>query len=251
VPKELKLKGTARRRRGPHPLGELPPSLAVEIGKRIVHRIAVGSADISGDDFGKIFADSISGQSYQRPLGIADVSWESCAWSVKTVQSNHPFAEKQVRIISGRNSPAYSSGISDPFADVQVTGSAVLDVWNARVNEALASHNDLRIFIMIRNMATLEFTLSETEAIRYVASEYYWQKNKRNNLDGYDCETRSHHFTWQPHGSQFTVIHHVPTSAYRFRIVRRPGVVPEDYVLKMVCFDESWIEPVTMPSENT
>ena len=35
MPKEPKLKGKARRRSGPYPLGELPASLAVEIGKHI------------------------------------------------------------------------------------------------------------------------------------------------------------------------------------------------------------------------
>mgnify|MGYP001565882649 CR=1 FL=1 len=50
------LKGQSKRRSGPYPLGEFPDSLAIEIGKRIVHRLAVGHADITGDDFGGIFA---------------------------------------------------------------------------------------------------------------------------------------------------------------------------------------------------
>ena len=101
---EPKLKGKAQRRSGPHPLGELPPSLAVEIGKRIVHRLAVGHADITGDDFGGIFAASIGGEHRGKPLGVADVTWEGCAWSVKTVQDPHPFTQTTIRTISGRNS---------------------------------------------------------------------------------------------------------------------------------------------------
>jgi hypothetical protein len=38
----LKLKGALTRRSAPHPLGELPDSLAVEIGKRICHPIDKG-----------------------------------------------------------------------------------------------------------------------------------------------------------------------------------------------------------------
>lgn len=245
--KPTRLKGKSRRRSAPYPLGELPPSLAVQIGRHIVHRLAVGNANISGDDFGGIFASAISGDHRKSPLGIADVTWNECAWSVKTVQSAHPFAHKIVRVISGRNSPVYSSGISDPFADIQATGAAVLDVWNARLNESLNDHDDLRIFIMIRNMNTLEFTLMELEAVRYVASEYTWRKNEQGNLECCDIETGTHRFTWQPHGSQFTVFHHVPASAYRFRITRTPGTIDERQVLSLIGFDESWIEPVAAP----
>ena len=248
MPNELRLRGQAGRRRSPYPLGELPPELAVAIGRRIVHRIAVGQANITGDDFGNIFASAISGQHRGQPLGIADVTWESCAWSVKTVQSPHPFTQRTVRIISGRNSPFYSSGIADPHADIQATGSAVLGVWNARVNEALNAHDDLRIFVMMRNMSTLQFNLFEFEATRYVPAHFQWQLNDRNNFQGHDVQTGAHFFTWQPHGSQFTILHHVPASAYRFRINRTPGVLTEQGVLETVGFEENWIEPVPPPT---
>ena len=243
----LKLKGALTRRSAPHPLGELPDSLAVEIGKRICHRLAVGTADITGDDFGGIFAASISGEHRNKPLGVADVTWEGCAWSVKTVQDKNPFAQTRIRVISGRNSPEYSAGIHNALEDIQATGTAVLGIWNARVNEALDQYDDLRIFIMVRNMSTLEFTLIEVEAVRYVAAEYTWTQNKANNLEGFDRETNTHRFTWQPHGSQFTVLHHVPASAYRFRIARTPGVIEERHVLNLIHFEDSWIQPVKMP----
>jgi hypothetical protein len=245
---EPKLRGQSKRRDAPHPLGQLPPSLAVEIGKHIVHRLAVGQADITGDDFGVIFAKSISGEHRGKPLGIADVTWKSCAWSVKTVQDKSPFTQTSIRTISGRNSPVFSSGIKDPFADIQATGSAVLEVWNARVNESLNEYDDLRIFIMVRNMSMLEFTLIEIEPTRYVPSEFIWTANKRGNFEAVDKQHNEHRFTWQPHGSQFTVIHHVPASAYRFRITRKPGMLSEEQVLRLSRFEESWIEPVTLAS---
>lgn len=248
--KEPRLKGQAKRRNAPYPLGEFKPSLAVEIGKHIVHRLAVGQANITGDDFGGIFATAISGDHRARPLGIADVTWNGCAWSVKTVQDTRPFSKRIVRIISGRNSPVYSSGISDPFVDVQATGDSVLRVWNARVNESLREHDDLRIFVLIRNMSTLEFTMFEFEAMRYVASHYRWERNVNDNLVGYDIQSGTHHFTWQPHGAQFTILHSVPESAYRFRINHTPGVLEERHVLQLIRFNESWIEPVKWPPEN-
>lgn len=249
MPDRLILRGQARRRNEPYPLGEFPPSIAIEIGKRIVHRLAVGHADITGDDFGGIFAAAISGIHRARPLGIADVTWNGCAWSVKTVQDKFPFTKRTVRLISGRNSPAYSADIPNPYADIQATGTAVLNVWNARVNESLNEHDDLRIFVMIRNMATLEFTIFEVEAGRYVPANYRWIRNLKGNLQGYDRRNDEHTFTWQPHGSQFTVIHHVPASAYRFRIMHTPGIIEEHHVLRLIRFKDNWIQQVIMPEE--
>lgn len=246
MPNKVKLKGQAKRRNAPYPLGELPPSLAVSIGRDIVHRIAIGLANITGDDFGGIFAAAIGGEHRAKPLGIADVTWNDCAWSVKTVQANKPFTQKTVRLITGRNSPSYSSNIKDPFADIQATGAAVLNVWNARLNESLNQHDDLRIFVIVRNMSTLEFTLFEYEAVRYVPANYRWEVNARNNFEGFDLVTGIHVFTWQPHGSQFTCLHHVPPSAYRFRIKKMPTILEERHVLQLVRFSDDWIEPVTI-----
>ena len=53
---QLRLRGKANRRSGPYPLGEIPDAVLVRIGKQVVHRLAVGLGDITGDDFGTIFA---------------------------------------------------------------------------------------------------------------------------------------------------------------------------------------------------
>lgn len=247
---ELRLRGQAERRNGPYPLGELPPDLAVQIGKKIVHRLAFGHADITGDDFGGIFASAIGGEHRGRPLGIADVTWNGCAWSVKTVQNSNPFTVRIIRVISGRNSPVFSADIEDPFLDIQATGNAVLNVWNARVNESLAEHDDLRVFVMIRHMARLEFTLFEFEAARYIAANYIWTLNRNRNFVAHDRVNGAHVFTWQPHGSQFTVFHHVPASASRFRIMHRPGILEERHILQLIGFTDDWIQPVTMPQPD-
>lgn len=222
----------------------MPPSLAIAIGKQIVHRLAVGNANITGDDFGVIFAKAIGGTHRGKPLGIADVTRENCAWSIKTVQDKDPFHAEKIRVISGRNDINYSFGTKDPFADVELTGKQVLDIWNGRLNESLNQHDDLRIFVMVRNMAMLEFTLIEYEAVRFVAANYYWEVNKKENFEFFDRQTKEHCFTWQAGGRQFTIIHHVPYSAYRFRINRHPPMIPEHQVLATIGFDESWITPV-------
>jgi hypothetical protein len=246
---ETKLKGKAKRRSGPYPLGEIPASVALAIGRKIAHRVAVGNANIDGNDFGGIFASAIGGMHRNKPLGIADVLLNGCAWSVKTVQSRAPFKQKRVRVISGRNSPIYSLGISDPYADIRATGRAVLKVWNARVDEAFKQFEDLRILIMVRSMARLHFTLFEKEAIRFVPADYRWERNKKGNLEGYDARTNEHFFTWQPSGSQFTIFHHVPASAYNFRFTKRPGLVEESVILDLIKFEDSWIEEVKESDE--
>ncbi len=238
--KQIRLRGNAPRRSGPYPLGEIPHTVVVEIAKTIVHRLAVGQGNITGDDFAGMFADAISGEHRASPLGIADIEWNGCAWSAKTVQHGTPFAAQCVRLIAGRNSPAYAAGITDPYADIQQTGQVVLDVWNARVNESLKNHDDLRIIALIRNMSTLEFSLFEKEAQRFVPSEFHWERNARGNLQGYDGDGR-HRFTWQPHGGQFTIMQQVPQSAFRFSIRQRPIIVEKHHVMELVQWAEDWV----------
>lgn len=84
---EVRLRGAARRRHEEYPLGGLPDHVIVEMAKQFVHRIAIGHGDITGDDFGTIFANSIEGHHRESPLGVADVIKENCAWSVKTVKT--------------------------------------------------------------------------------------------------------------------------------------------------------------------
>jgi hypothetical protein len=204
--------------------------------------------DIGGDDFGSIVAAAVQGMHRGSPLGIADVELEGCAWSVKTIKSTKPFTQKTIRLISGRNSPIFSQDIKSPLDDIDKTGRAVLEIWNERVNEAYAAFDDLRIFIMLRNMATLEFLVMEHEARRFQPKEFRWLLNTKNNLEGIHRESGEHVFTWQPHGAQFTILHQVPITAQRFKIMKHPPLfAEEDVILDAVGFDESWIQTVEMP----
>jgi len=213
----------------------------INIARQIVHRLGIGVSDLTGDDFGTIFAEAIGGTHRSRPLGVADVVWDSCAWSIKTVKDNHPFTKRSVRLISGRNSPDYSLGISDPRDNLAATGRAVLSVWNARINEALDEYNELRIVVLIRNMVTREFAIFEEEARQFVPRDYEWRLNPRRNIVGFDRSDGHLQFTWQPHGSQFTVHRPVPGSARRFSIVPNVPVVSVTDVLAAVRFRPDWI----------
>ena len=114
---------------------------------------AVGHADMTGEQFSRIFADAISGEEYGKPLGVADVAWNGCCWSVKTVNNTKPHESSlPLGLISGRNSVDYSAGISDPRSDLQETGQAVLDIYNQRIDEARDEHDDVRLVVLVRNM---------------------------------------------------------------------------------------------------
>ena len=216
------------------------------MAKQIVHRIAIGMGDLEGNDFGNIFAHSIGGIHRSSPIGIADVEWNGCAWSVKTIKDTNPFNKRRVRLISGRNSPDYSMGIENPHEDIEATGRAVLKIWNARVNEALGEHDDMRIVVLVRNIETREFVLFEEEATRYIPDEYRWsyivRSGKRTNLQSKHRLTGEHKFTWQFHGGQFTVFRDIPPSARRFRVVPQVPLIEPQAVLDAVNFSDSWID---------
>lgn len=204
-----------------YPLGEFPQKAIYEISRRLVYNFAIGKADISGEDWGNIFASSINGKHLARPLGLADVVFKKQAWSVKSVKNKNPHSCKKIRIISGRNSPDYSYGISEPRKNLEETGKAIINIWNERINIALDKYDYMRTVILIRNINKLEFTLFETETNKFIPGEYEWRENKNGNLEGINKVNKEHKFTWQPSGGQFTIIYsYIPASAVRFRMKR-------------------------------
>lgn len=76
-----------------------------------------------------------------------------------------------------------------------------------------------------------------------LAKDYNWQWNDNDNLEGLSRETNNHVFTWQPHGSQFTIIENVPDKRLKLRI-RKPPTLNRDQVLDTLKVDDSWIEIV-------
>ena len=109
---------------------------------------------------------------------------EKMAWSMKTVKCTNPLTIKKVRLISGRCSPDYSYGISDPHKDIQQTGRAVLGIWNERINLALDNYNPVRTLVLIRSEDCLSFCLFEEDTHRYPSNDYIWETNKNGNLIG-------------------------------------------------------------------
>lgn len=222
-------------------LGRPPESVIKRFGAHIAYLIHMGRTDITGDDWGDMFAETIGGTHLSCPIGIADVTHGKMAWSMKTVKATNPFTSSNIRLISGRCSPDFSFGITDPHQDIQRTGKAVLAVWNERINIAYDEYNPVRVGILVRNNNLSEFCFFEEFIERYKTSDFVWEENRNGNLIGINKETGVTQFTWQPHGSQFTIHTKVPTDAIRFK-VKRPPIISMDEVLKSIKFDESWVE---------
>lgn len=227
----------------PYLINEIPDKIITDIGAYFVYLLYIGRKDITGSDWGDCFAKVMKGEHLDSPVGIADVVLNDMAWSMKTVKNTDPFNCKNVRLISGRCSPDYSYGIQDPHEDIQKTGQAVLGIWNERINIAYDSYNPVRTSVLIRSNDLLSYCLFESENQRYRTTDYVWQENPNGNLIGINVETGDTCFTWQPHGSQFTIHEKVPKKAVKFRI-KQPPVLSQEKILETINFDESWVEIV-------
>ena len=129
---------------------------------------------------------------------------------------------------------------TDPHTDVAQTGAAVLSIYNERINLAKERYEPLRTNILIRNLNSMEFSLFEHDTVRYNTQEYEWRVNAKGNFEGFEIVTGMHKFTWQPHGSQFTILYDVSASTRKFRI-RRPPVLDFDDTMTQIGFDDSWV----------
>ena len=226
-------------RNRPYPLGKLPDESIYSIGRSLAYLIAVGESDLSGEKWEKVFSESISGRNLSRPLGLADVVKDSFSWSVKTVKNKKPHEVKTIRIISGRNNVTYSFGIDNPLEDVSLTGEAVISIFNERIKTAKSEYKDITNAILIRSLDLTAFTYFEKEAEIIDPKSVKWSLNKRGNLEGHDINGL-HLYTWQPNGSQFTIMYNVPDDAQKFTI-RKPDSLDFDSVITLIGFDKSWV----------
>lgn len=222
-------------------LNEISDELIINIAGYFAYLLYVGRKDISGSDWGNAFAKAINGEHLDSPVGIADVVKDKMAWSMKTVKSSNPFNATKVRLISGRCSPDYSYGITDPHKDIQKTGRAVLGIWNERINLAHDHYNPVRTSVLVRSEDCLSFCLFEEDTHRYSSSDYIWETNANGNLIGKDSFSGETKFTWQPHGSQFTIHSKIPRDAIKFSI-RKPPVISSESILETIGFDPSWVK---------
>ncbi len=200
-----------------------------------------GKPDLEGSEWENIFATCIGAFWKPSNVGLDDVILGNTAWGAKTVKSSNPANQKKVRLISGRNSPIYSYGERiDNEVDPSSIGRSVLEIWNERVSSIREKFKNLRTIVLIKSQDLTEVVVFEFDTIRYDHELYLWEWNENNNLVGIDKKASEHRFTWQPHGSQFTIIEDVPAKSLVIQI-KRPPTLDKDKILQTLGFDNSWI----------
>ncbi len=229
----------------PYKLNDFPTSFGESLGKELIYLLSTrGQPRLEGSDWEEIFAKLIGAEWKPSNVGLDDVVLQQTAWGAKTVKNAKPLTTKKVRLISGRNSPVFS------FGDKVVTkrepkelGDKILTIWNERVSAVRAKFQTLRTVVLIKSDDLLEVAAFEFETVRYDLEKFWWQWNEKNNLEGYDATTKEHRFTWQPHGSQFTIVEDVPAGRLGVKI-RKPPIIDKTSVLSSISFDPSWIEVI-------
>jgi len=195
---------------------------------------------LKGEEWEQIFAFCIGADWKPSNVGLDDVIFNVCAWGAKTIKNPTPHNVERVRLISGRNSPAYSFDQMDLDADAQTLGNDVLEIWNTRVGSVRAKFFHLRTVVLIKSYDLTELVVFETETIMYPINNFVWSRNKNGNLEAREKKSGIHRFTWQPHGSQFTIIETVPSESLLIK-VKGPSRLDKSEVLKALKFDNTWI----------
>jgi hypothetical protein len=224
------------------PLNDFPKDFPFLLGKELIYLLASKEKpELEGSEWENIFANCIGADWKPSNVGLDDVVMGNTAWGAKTVKVKNPSTQKRVRLISGRNSPVYSFGERiDTKARPMLIGKQVLEIWDERVSAIREKFKHLRTVVLMKSNDLSEVCVFEFETIRYDHELYKWEWNKNNNLIGTDKKTGEHRFTWQPHGSQFTIIEEVPEKKIIIRI-KRPQSLDKEQVLSALGFDKSWI----------
>lgn len=223
----------------PYPLGEFPKNFAHIVAGELSAAIALGCLDVEGKEWEQIFAKAIGAEWQPSVVGLDDILVRelSAAWGAKTVKNTNPFKAKKIRLISGRNSPTYSYNVSDiKSMPPEELGALVIEIWNERVAALYQKYKTLRTVVLMKGPNLNQITIFEKNTIRYNSAEYTWGWNKNNNLVAMDINGEIK-FTWQPHGSQFTIHENVPDYALNIEIVP-PKTISTQSILEAIGFNE-------------
>ena len=230
----------------PFNINEFPSKFVDTLAREIVYMMATKEhMSLEGSEWEQIFANCVGAEWKPSNVGLDDVVLDNCCWGAKTVfGSSNISSQQNVRLIAGRNSPAYSYGVDkitseDPDKIVKM----ILEIWNERVSAVRQIFKFVRTVVLVKTKDFSEFLVFEVDTIRYDDELYYFEWNKNNNLQGYDKKTGKHRFTWQPSGSQFTIIEEIPKDRWHIKI-KTPDKLHKDVILEAVGFDNSWYDIV-------
>lgn len=233
---------TVNKAKPPFELNKFPAAFVDTFARNIVYMLATkASMSIEGNEWEQIFAECIGADWAPSNVGLDDVVLDNCCWGLKTVfASSNISKQKTVRLISGRNSPTYSYGV-DNFTSIEPNeiGTLILNIWNERVSAVRQRFKFVRTGVLVKSKDYTEYLVFEFDTVRYDPELYRFEWNRNGNLEGY--ENNTHRFTWQPSGSQFTIIEDIPENRMCIK-VKKPERLNKDEVLTALHFDKSWYE---------
>jgi hypothetical protein len=216
-----------------YPLTEFPKNFPFMLGKELVYLLASkGKPILEGPEWEAIFAICIGAEWRPSNVGLDDVILGNTAWGAKTVKATNPSTKKKVRLIYGDT--------IDTHHDPNKVGESILEIWNGRVSAIREKFQNLRTVVLVKSNDLTEVVVFEFETIRYDPELFVWEWNNNGNLRGIEKSTTEHRFTWQPHGSQFTIIENIPENSLLIKI-KEPEKLNKEDVLKALGFDKSWI----------
>lgn len=233
----------------PFPLNQFPNKFIERFGAEIAYMQATKETmALEGNEWEQIFANCVGADWKPSNVGLDDVVLGNCCWGAKTVYaSSHNLArQKKVRLICGRNSPIYSFGEEEVAtnADPNHIGELVLDIWNERVSGVRQHFKFVRTVVLVKSLDFTDYIIFETDTLRYDPELYDFRWNKRGNLEGYRKSDGMHKFTWQPHGSQFTIIEEIPDNRLHLA-VDKPQKVDKSVILESIGYSKDWVRVIS------
>ena len=117
-------------------------------------------------------------------VGLDDVVLDNCCWGAKTVFGTSNISNQQnVRLIAGRNSPAYSYGIDKITSeDPNQIGNMVLEIWNERVSAVRKVYKFVRTVVLVKAKDYSEYLVFEFDTVRYDPVLYYFEWKDRKSV---------------------------------------------------------------------
>lgn len=233
---------TVNKVKPPYPLNDFPEEFPYKLGKEIVYILATkNTISLEGTEWEEIFANCIHAEWKPSNVGLDDIVLGNTAWGAKTIKAPNPSAKKTIRLIIGRNSPEFSFGeYKDIDKDPNGVGSSILEIWNERVSSIREKFKFLRSVVLIKSNDLKHLVVFEFDTNRFEIEKYEWRLNKNHNLEGWSIKDNTHKFTWQRHGSQFTVIEDVPKKKLIIKM-KAPKKLDKEMVLTSVGFSKDWI----------
>lgn len=238
---------TVNKATAPFPVNQFPNSFVDILAQNLVYMMATKqNMSLEGNEWEQIFAECIGADWKPSNVGLDDIVLDNCCWGAKTVfgQTDIEHQEK-VRLICGRNAITYSFGVDNySKVDTDELGRMVLQIWNERVSAVRQIFKFVRTVVLVKSKDYRDYLIFEFDTVRYDPELYFFKWNKRGNLEGFEKESGQHRFTWQPGGSQFTIIERVPQERLHIS-VKPPDQIDKATILKAVGFDKSWCEIIS------